>query len=217
MINWQQLLADSARTGAIATAATTLAAAACGRRDGASALAPINAISHIAWGDEAASQTALSGKYTLTGLALNAVAITGWAAIYHGLVGSLAERGDPTAQALAGPAVSALAYVTDYHVVPARLTPGFEKRLSSQSMWCVYSALAVGLALGGLSSNWRNSGRRVRQPRPPAREGDQLAAASMADRLRSTSSSVVAQLETLIRIARRPPHAVGPHQHAPDR
>jgi hypothetical protein len=42
-----------------------------------------------------------------------------------------------------------------------------------------------------------------------------LAAANIAARLRSTSSSVVAQDETLMRIAVRPCHTVVPHQQVP--
>ena len=43
------------------------------------------------------------------------------------------------------------------------------------------------------------------------------AARSIESRLRSTSSSVVAQPLTLIRMAIRPCHRVGPHQHVPSR
>ena len=43
---------------------------------------------------------------------------------------------------------SAVAYATDYHVVPERLTPGFEKRLSNESLAIVYGVLAACLALG---------------------------------------------------------------------
>src|ERR1019366_5192321 len=39
----------------------------------------------------------------------------------------------------------------------------------------------------------------------------------MASRLRSTSSRVVAQEDTLIRMAVRPCHVVGPHQQVPSR
>jgi hypothetical protein len=49
-----------------------------------------------------------------------------------------------------GTVVSGLAYVTDYYVVPDRLTPGFEKRLSNKSLTAIYCALAVGLAAGAL-------------------------------------------------------------------
>jgi len=47
-------------------------------------------------------------------------------------------------------------------------------------------------------------------------EFDSIAAMSnMATRLRITSASVVAQEETLIRMALRPFHTVPPHQHVP--
>ncbi len=42
--------------------------------------------------------------------------------------------------------VAAAAYLIDYHVIPKRLTPGFEKRLSGKSMCAIFAALAIGLA-----------------------------------------------------------------------
>lgn len=49
---------------------------------------------------------------------------------------------------LGGAATAALAYLTDYHVVPRRLTPGVEKRLTGRSLFLVFGALAVGLSAG---------------------------------------------------------------------
>jgi hypothetical protein len=43
-----------------------------------------------------------------------------------------------------------VAYVVDYHVVPKRLTPGIESRLSCRSLLLVYVVLALSLGLGGL-------------------------------------------------------------------
>ena len=43
--------------------------------------------------------------------------------------------------------VSATAYVTDYCVVPKRLTPGFELRLPRRALAPIYAALALGLSL----------------------------------------------------------------------
>jgi hypothetical protein len=43
--------------------------------------------------------------------------------------------------------VSALAYVTDYHVIPSRFTPGFELSLSRRSFPSLYAALALGLLM----------------------------------------------------------------------
>lgn len=45
-----------------------------------------------------------------------------------------------------GAAVSTLACVTDYHVVPKRLTPGFELRLPAGALAAAYAALALGLS-----------------------------------------------------------------------
>ena len=149
--NWRQWAWDSLRTGAISSAATTLAVAACGRLEDKKALAPLNAISHIAWGEKAARRTRWSWKYTFTGILLNCAAVAGWAALYHLVFDRLLARRKLPVALLGGSALSAAAYVTDYKIVPARFTPGFEKRLSSRSMFCVYATLAAALAAGALA------------------------------------------------------------------
>ena len=133
-------------SGTIATAATFLATALCGRRRGA-ALAPINATSHVLWGEAAGRQERASLRYTVPGTALNAGASLLWAAIYERLFGASESR---AMRALGGPAVSALAYVTDYHLVPKRLTPGWELRLKPADLALVYLALAAVLPLRAL-------------------------------------------------------------------
>lgn len=147
-----ELMTRTLQTAGPATAATTVAAAACGARDAESTAAPINAVSHIAWGDEAAQHDAPSLKYTATGAALNAAAIASWAAVYEMGFGKPARRGEVKTALLGGVATAALAYVTDYYVVPRRLTPGFEKRLSPLSMFAVYAALAASLPLASLAA-----------------------------------------------------------------
>jgi predicted permease len=155
MSRWQQVFEDGMRTGTVAGAATTLAVAGCGEWENRNAIAPLNAVSHIAWGEKAANQTEPSWKYTATGFVLNAVAIIGWATIYEWLFGRAAAKGNVAAAVAGGAAVSAIAYVTDYHVVPQRFTPGFEKRLSNSSLAAVYGALALGLAFGSLCGRSR--------------------------------------------------------------
>lgn len=131
-------------SGTIAAAAVTLAVGVAGRRRAGSAAAPLNATSHLLWGDEAARHDGYSMKYTATGFAANHAAAVFWALFYEALPRQL--------PALArGAAVSALAYVVDYHVVPRRLTPGFELRLPRASLAAVYAALALGLSLRDLA------------------------------------------------------------------
>jgi len=123
---------------------------ACGGFEDGHIIAPINAVSHIVWGDEAATHEEPSGQYTLTGLALNSLAVTSWAAVHELLFGRAAAEGKTAEVLLGGAFVSALAFVTDYRVVPDRLTPGFEKRLSNGALLGIYGTLAVALGVGSL-------------------------------------------------------------------
>ena len=45
--------------------------------------------------------------------------------------------------------LAALAYFIDFRLVPRRLTPGFEHKLSGRSLLFVYVVLALALGLGG--------------------------------------------------------------------
>lgn len=150
----QQMLNDSLQTGALASTATTLAVAACGAIENRNAIAPLNSVSHIVWGDKAARRDQPSWRYTALGVALNTAAVTSWALIYEGLFGG-DERPHPARALIGGVAVSACAYITDYYVVPSRFTPGFEKRLSGRSLFGVYAVLAAGLAFGSLLRSTR--------------------------------------------------------------
>jgi hypothetical protein len=140
---------DTLTTGAVATASTTAAVAVLGNIEGGSATAPINAVSHILWGDSAATKEQFDARHTLAGAGINAVAVTGWAGL-HQLFMPRKGRASVQRAVLAGVVTAAVAYVTDYHVVPNRFTPGFEKRLSSSALFGVYATLALSLAAGSL-------------------------------------------------------------------
>lgn len=126
-------------SGSIAAAAVTAVVTLAGRRTAGSAAAPLNATSHFLWGEGAARQDGYSVKYTATGFVANYGASVFWALFYEALAGRL----PPLAR---GAAVSALAYVVDYHVVPKRLTPGFELRVPPGALAAAYGALALGLS-----------------------------------------------------------------------
>ena len=127
-------------SGSVAAAAVTLVASLAGRRATGSYAAPLNATSHVLWGGRAGRQNAYSLKYTATGFIANYGAAVFWALFYE----ALARRMPPPLTR--GAAVAALAYVVDYHVVPKRLTPGFEMRLQRPALAAVYAALALGLS-----------------------------------------------------------------------
>jgi hypothetical protein len=141
------LLKRTLVSGSAAAAAVTLVASLAGRRATGAYAAPLNATSHFLWGKRAARKNQPSWKYTGTGFAANYGASVFWALFAEALKGPSPSA----ARALAaGAAVSGLAYVTDYHVVPKRLTPGFELRLPGRGLLAIYLALAL-----GLSAPWR--------------------------------------------------------------
>jgi len=144
------ILRGPAKTATFASAATTLTAMACGEIENGDPFAPINAVSHITFGEEAANQNGLSWKYTGAGLMLNHSAVLSWAAFYEKFFGRAAAEGNKSMALLGGIIIAAVAYITDYYLVPKRLTPGFEKRLSGRSLFFIYAALALGLAAGGM-------------------------------------------------------------------
>jgi hypothetical protein len=159
-------------SGTIGGLAAAAAASLAGKREDDHYAAPLNATSHIIWGDKAARQDKPSLKYTLTGFLLNHASAIFWAFFYEKLLGRSERRerqgedrprnwnegplhdssdtGSPAKPMLQpildAAAVTAGAYITDYYLVPKRFTPGFEKRVSGKSLFAIYVALAVGLA-----------------------------------------------------------------------
>jgi hypothetical protein len=145
---WKQALREGAVTGSLAGILSTAVLALAGARQNRSAAAPINAASHWIWGDESLREDRLTLRHTLLGLLTQHAASIFWAALYSRIYGHRPEA-KQWPQALAGAATTcAIAGVVDYMVVPKRLTPGYEHRLSTNAMVAVYAALAAGFALG---------------------------------------------------------------------
>jgi len=143
----QGLMSRAWVSGMSAGLAAAAMASLVGKRASASYAAPLNATSHVLWGERAAQQNRPSAKYTLTGFLLNQAAAIFWALPYEKWLGASRKRpASPVQPVLAAAAVAAGAYVTDYYLVPKRFTPGFEKRMPLTSLALVYGALALGLA-----------------------------------------------------------------------
>jgi hypothetical protein len=142
-----QVARDSAGKAQACTLATTAVVALCGQVENGKPFAPINAVSHITFGDQALEQEEFSLKYTATGVMLNNSANSTWAALHEMLFGAYQDEGNVPLSLAGGALVSAFAYVTDFYVVPKRFTPGFEHKLSPRSLFLVYVVLALVLGL----------------------------------------------------------------------
>ncbi|MDR6206567.1 hypothetical protein [Paraburkholderia graminis] len=141
-------------SGTAAGSAAAVAAAARARADGSTPYAPLNAVTHCLWPRRAFSETGPSARFTLTGLAIHQASAIFWGVLFEGLldrwqchVKRRARAADIAASAVT---TAAVAYTVDYHMVPRRLTPGFEAHLTKRSMFYVYAALAAGFAAAAL-------------------------------------------------------------------
>lgn len=150
MKTWREAIQAGVVSGAIAGATSGTALALCGQQECGRPFGPVNAISHWIWGDEAALHNAPSSRYSLLGYFIHHCASTMWATIYEKWLGEHADRHKVANALTGGIAVSALACFVDYKMTPHRLQPGYEMRLSKQSLVMVYAAFGLGLALRGL-------------------------------------------------------------------
>lgn len=147
---WRVALREGAVTGTVASLLSTAVLALMGKRQDGHAIAPVNAVSHWAWGDDAARVLRPTWKHTLTGVLTQHAASIFWAALYSCFYGHRAEAKELPQAIAGGVATSAVAYVIDYTITPKRLTPGYELRLDGKGMLAVYVALAAGFTAGAL-------------------------------------------------------------------
>lgn len=151
----RSLLTDACVTGAITALATFAIPALSRRARGESVAAPVNAESHVFWGDEASRHDDLSMRYTAVGAATHVGACLWWGGIYEAAMGDPLHSSDDADWR--GAAATALgAYVLDYHLLPRRFTPGFEKRYSAGDMLAFFATFVAVLPL-------RRAVRRMRE------------------------------------------------------
>jgi hypothetical protein len=160
-ISARRLLFGGTLAGSTSGAALLLG----GRRDAGHAPAPLNAVAHWLWPVEALHENQASLRYTGSGSAIHFASSLLWAALYEGLRACRREPG-PVNAVTDAVAVTTVAAIVDLKLVPQRLTPGFEHRLSGPLLFTVYAGFAAGLAL----AEWlTREPRRPRATRAPAR------------------------------------------------
>jgi len=151
-MNWTNFLIGTLIVGAVATVASTVAVVAATAKERKTPYAGVQAVSHIAYGEKAIGQDNYRPQYFWTGFGLNTGAMLGWAAVFEG-GRRLLGWNEPSSIGLLAVGVTVLAYVVDFHVVPKRLTPGFERVVSQPTLLAIYGILATSIWLGGLGSS----------------------------------------------------------------
>jgi len=135
------------------------------RARGDGTVAALNAPSHWFLGDAALRADAPSLRHTALGAATHQASAFFWSTLFAAWRLSHAKQDAAPATAVRDAAVlTGIAAVVDLAVVPHRLTPGFEQRLSRPWLAAVYLAFGAGLALGACIEEGR-SRRPLRQRR----------------------------------------------------
>lgn len=152
------VLARAWRSGSIASVLSTLVVSCFSRRRVGSAASGTNAASQWVWYPQARFAHGPSWRHTATGYLIHHASSVFWACAYHA---TKPECATPTGRSARAAGVAALAYYVDYHVVPRRLSPGFEHKIGRAGMWAVYGAFAVGLLAGTRVVRARSAARRA--------------------------------------------------------
>lgn len=147
--------------GTCASILSAIALAVAGRREAASAAAPINAVSHWYWDREALHRQGFDVSHTVLGYATHHAASLFWAALLSAFLRSRPTMHTAPRTVAACFATSAIACLVDFQLTPQRLTPGFEHRLSRKSLAITYLLFGVGLALGSLVLGAGRRGRHL--------------------------------------------------------
>ena len=150
MKDWKVASRDGAQAGTIASLLSAGVLAEASRREAGSPFACVNATSHWIWGDQAARHQTPSLRHSVTGYLIHHAASCFWGILYERAVGDWTDRLPAAAKVAAGLTAAGVACLVDYRLVPHRLSPGFELRLSRRSIAAGYLAFGLGLALAGM-------------------------------------------------------------------
>ena len=153
--------------GSLGSLLSTAVLLLAGRRQAGSAAAPVNAVSHWYWGDEALRRRKTDAAHTGLGYLTHHGASVFWASLYAAAIHDRPALQTAPATLAGALATSAIACVVDYKLTPKRLTPGFEHRLGTGAMVGVYAAMALGVAAGAMLTRRRAVRGATRQPEIP--------------------------------------------------
>jgi hypothetical protein len=154
-MNWPAILRNAVVSGTGAAIAAAATAAGRAHAENSTPYAPLNAVTHCLWPEQALREQAPSLRYTVTGFAIHHLSGIFWGVLFESLRGNATRGTQPARVVAAAAATTATAYLVDYHVVPERFTPGFEAHLSGRSMALVYGALGAGFLLAAFASERR--------------------------------------------------------------
>ena len=160
---WRRILLGGLKTGLAAFATTTAAIMLFGERERRAPWSAVNAVSHLVLPGRRVLR-GFSPLESAVGLACNGAAMLLWGVAYEGALALSRTEGNVATAGLATAAI----YAIDYHLLPPRWWPGFERVLSTSGVAGTYVALGATLAA---SRAWRGDARPLL---PSPNEGERV-------------------------------------------
>lgn len=148
MDGWRKAFRRGVVTGSISSIGSAIALGLYGKWEGGTQYSAVNAVSHWVWGDPAFRKNGLSLRHTALGYLIHHASATFWAVLHEKWFGKNMDRMSAAPLLATSALMSGVACFTDYRLTPKRLQPGYEARLSRQSVLLVYCVFGLGLALG---------------------------------------------------------------------
>jgi hypothetical protein len=146
-IPWYQIIRHSLISGSVASIFSAFSLSLLGHRDLNRSAAPINGPSQWIWGRHAPYENRFSFRYTVVGYCIHHAASIFWAIGYERFIKNRTTTNKIYSAVAPAIYTAATAYIVDFFLVPKRLTPGFENRLSKRSLVWVYGTFALGLSI----------------------------------------------------------------------
>jgi len=138
-------LARAVVIGSVASVASTVTLSLASHRATGSAVSGTNATSHWLWGRPAQHRRQATLRHTVPGYLIHHACSIFWALFFER---ATAHKPPPARMATTAAVTAAMAYVVDYHVIPSRLNPGFEQRMTGTGLLATFASFAAGLLAG---------------------------------------------------------------------
>jgi hypothetical protein len=163
---WKNAARDAMVSGTLASVLSAVVMSLAGKLERDAPAGPVNGPSQWIFSRRAAHRRSFSLRHTLTGFLIHQAMATGWALLHERVFGQ-SRVVQPASRIFRNAAITAaVANVVDYQLTPRRLQPGFDAQLSRKSLFGIYVAFGLGLALYDLAKTSRRTSSR---PRPDSR------------------------------------------------
>lgn len=147
MNTWKHAARQALTSGTAASLLSAVVMSLAGRVENRAPAGPLNGPSQWLYGRKGAKQRSLSLRYTLPGFLIHHAMAMGWALLHERVFGGAKSAQRPATRLRNAAITATVANIVDYKLTPRRLQPGFDEQLSRKSMFAIYAAVAVGLAL----------------------------------------------------------------------